>query len=158
MGEGYDIAQVCLNGHPANSSFKDLPQFNQDYCEKCGERTITLCQKCNTPIRGYYKGHITVKPYKPPSYCYKCGNPFPWIKIKIQAAIEMLNVNNSLSKEDVEQAKECINDFIRDTPHTQVSASRFKRLMKNIGNEATSAIRDILIDVISETAKKLIWP
>ncbi|MBK7867373.1 MAG: DUF2321 domain-containing protein [Ignavibacteriales bacterium] len=49
--EGYDVAQICLNGHCTNSSFKSFPEFNQDYCDKCGEQTITLCPACKSPIR-----------------------------------------------------------------------------------------------------------
>jgi hypothetical protein len=30
VSEGYDVAQVCQNGHVTNSTFEDHPQFNQD--------------------------------------------------------------------------------------------------------------------------------
>ena len=42
--EGFDVAQVCPNGHVTNSSFHNEPQFNVDYCTKCGEKTIVSGQ------------------------------------------------------------------------------------------------------------------
>ena len=48
----YDLAQICENGHVANSSARDYPISNQDHCDKCGSRTITACPACETEIRG----------------------------------------------------------------------------------------------------------
>ncbi|MGO9245239.1 MAG: DUF2321 domain-containing protein [Verrucomicrobiia bacterium] len=77
MNEGYDVGQVCLNGHSANSSSASMPQFNQDHCERCGERTITACLHCQTSIRGRYhfRNVLGALKYDPPAYCYKCGKP-----------------------------------------------------------------------------------
>jgi hypothetical protein len=43
-----------------NSTARWSPQYNQDYCDKCGEKTITQCPGCNTPIRGMYWGGFGV--------------------------------------------------------------------------------------------------
>ena len=32
----YDVAQICENGHVANSRAHDYPNSNQDHCDKCG--------------------------------------------------------------------------------------------------------------------------
>jgi hypothetical protein len=32
----YDIAQICPNGHVANSSTVHKPELNQEHCAKCG--------------------------------------------------------------------------------------------------------------------------
>ena len=36
----YDLAQICENGHVANSCARDYPARNQVHCDKCGSRTI----------------------------------------------------------------------------------------------------------------------
>jgi hypothetical protein len=50
----YDIAQVCPNGHVANDSTQRDPEFNMEFCDKCGEdrgRTSDYYfQLC--PVRG----------------------------------------------------------------------------------------------------------
>ncbi|MDQ1274857.1 MAG: hypothetical protein QG610_429 [Euryarchaeota archaeon] len=157
--EGYDVAQICLNGHTANSSTLESPEFNKDYCDKCGEKTVTFCLHCKTPIRGHYHipGWIGVISYHPPSYCYACGKPFPWIEKKIQAAIE-LSKEDGLSEEEAKQFEDSVKDIISDTPRTPLAASRFMKLMGKVGTGTASAIRDIFVDIASETAKKMIWP
>ena len=55
MSDGrYDTAQICINGHIINSMSISKPEHNKKFCDKCGEPTITNCQNCNAPIRGYY--------------------------------------------------------------------------------------------------------
>lgn len=40
---GYDAAQICMNGHVITRMFHDSPEFRQNFCDKCGEKTITTC-------------------------------------------------------------------------------------------------------------------
>ena len=41
MDDGYyDVAQICENGHVANSMGHNYPNSNQDHCDKCGAPTI----------------------------------------------------------------------------------------------------------------------
>ncbi len=54
--------------------------------------------------------------------------------------------------------RDSLDDIVRDTPKTTVAATRFKRILAKAGTGAGQAFRDILVDVISETAKKMIWP
>jgi hypothetical protein len=90
--EGYDVAQICHNDHMANSSTQKMPEFNQKFCETCGAPTITTCPNCNEPIRGSYWGGVIGVTYEAPRFCINCGEPFPWAKLKIEAA-------NALAKE-----------------------------------------------------------
>lgn len=154
---GYDTAQVCPNGHMANSSFIDLPEFNKDYCDRCGEKTFTTCRICEKPIQGNHRGTLGFCE-EPPSHCKYCGNAFPWTTRKIEAAIELATEDGGLSHEDAERFKESVNDIVRDTPRTQIGASRFQGLLKKVGQQTAQAVRDILVDIVSETAKKSIWP
>src|SRR4051812_45107161 len=80
MGGHYDVGQICLNGHVINSHARQYSDMNSDYCPTCGEKTITQCPSCNTPIRGMFEvpGVIDmVSRYHAPAFCYKCGKPYP---------------------------------------------------------------------------------
>src|SRR5688572_27431450 len=90
LTEGYDVAQICANGHLINSSSEDLPKHNQDFCSSCGAHAVTSCQKCNTPIRGYFWGGGFIgATYVIPRYCHSCGEPYPWTAARIEAAQEL---------------------------------------------------------------------
>ncbi len=158
--DGYDIAQVCPNSHTTNKSSRKYPEDNKQFCDKCGEKTITTCSKCNNPIRGAYhaEGVFGVFEYTPPAYCYNCGNAFPWTERKIQAAMELSIEEGNLNEEDSTILEQSIKDIVRDTAQTQVAASRFKKIMTKAGLSTTGAVKDILVDIVSETAKKIIWP
>ena len=59
MDDGYyDVAQICENGHVANSMAHDYPNSNQDHCDKCGAPTIMDCPSCQIAIRGFYHYHV----------------------------------------------------------------------------------------------------
>lgn len=157
--EGYDVAQVCHNGHVANSSTISSPQFNQDFCDKCGEKTITECPHCHESIRGHYVGtYVIGGEYHPPPHCHNCGKPFPWTERRIQAAIELSVEAGGLTGDDAKQLKESVNEIVRDTPKTHLAATRLKRLLPKLGQGTANAVRDILVDIASETAKRIIWP
>ena len=51
-----DTMQVCPNGHVINASFRKRPYLNKDFCDKCGEKTITNCPKCDKPIPANSQG------------------------------------------------------------------------------------------------------
>lgn len=77
-----DVMQVCINGHLINSSSKKYPQYNKDYCDKCGGKTIINCPNCNKPIPGSYHrtGIVGFSTTDVPAMCQYCGNSYPWVK------------------------------------------------------------------------------
>jgi hypothetical protein len=156
----YDTAQVCLNGHVVNDSVKASPEFNQKYCDKCGQPTITECQNCNHPIRGYYHSPGVIYPStrEPPSFCHECGKPYPWTATKLEAAQELADELENLTQEEKDILKKSLDDLVRDSPKTTVAATRFKKLVRKAGGEATGSFKQILIGVVTEAAKKLLWP
>ena len=92
MGD-YDVAQICENGHVANSMARDNPARNQDHCDKCGSPTIMACPSCQTKIRGFYSvpGVFGIfDKYAAPAFCYKCGKPFPWTAVGLRAAKDLV--------------------------------------------------------------------
>jgi hypothetical protein len=160
MSEGYDVAQICPNGHVANSYAHSMPQFNERFCEKCGAETVTTCQECNKPIRGSYLGGGIgfSNQYTAPSFCIHCGYAFPWTKSRIEAANQLAKEMDKLNEKDREILQGSIDDMIKDTPLANVAVLRFKKIMAKIGQDAASMFRDILVDVLSETARKALWP
>ena len=91
MGD-YDVMQVCLNGHQITDSYNKDPQFRKDFCDKCGERTIISCPRCEASIRGEYyaEDRLSINQTSVPEYCHKCGAAYPWTdrKAKIKEIIQ----------------------------------------------------------------------
>jgi len=93
-----------------------------------------------------------------PSFCPDCGKPYPWTEAKLKAAQELSDELDNLSSEERNLLKKSLDDIVRDTPQTTVAATRFKKLVAKAGKVAADGFRDILVDVLSEAAKKIIWP
>jgi len=153
----YDVAQICQNGHVINTSFIDYPQSNQSFCEKCGTATITQCPDCKASIRGYYRNSGDLK-YDMPSFCINCGQPYPWTKLKLQAAHELAQEIDDIGAEDRVILQESIDALVKDTPLTPLATTRFKKIMVKVGQPTAGVFREILIDVLSETTKKALFP
>jgi hypothetical protein len=154
----YDIAQICPNGHVANSMSSKSPEHNREFCERCGEKTITVCPACKNSIRGYccVPGFIDVSTYKPAAYCDKCGKAFPWTERAIEAAISMVAESDELNETEQKQFASSVGEVTRDTPKAALAATRIVRSLGKMSRPVGKAIRDILVDVASETAKKII--
>ena len=159
MGQ-YDTAQVCLNGHCINDSAKKYPAHNKNYCDICGEKTITQCYECKTDIRGDYIADFAIiggeHNYTPPNFCYNCGKPFPWLERKMKAAVEMVELEEILNAEEINNLKDYTKDITTDTPNAQVSAKRINILLRKIKTNSVPAIRALFVDIASETAKRII--
>ena len=158
MGE-YQTAQICPNGHVATDSANRYPEQKERFCSRCGEETLTNCPHCQTPIRGdyYVEGVLAVGGYEPPGFCHNCGAKFPWTERKISAAVELLEAGGTLSKEELQQFQQDLSELTKDSPKVQVASLRFKNMMKKVGESAASGVRDIVVDILSEAAKKAIW-
>lgn len=157
----YDITQVCINGHVINDSYKKYPEHNQNFCEDCGEKTITSCPGCKADIRGArhldgYGSDFFVD--IPPSYCAHCGNPYPWTSLAIEAAIELAQEVEGLTTEEREMLSKSIEEIVKGGPKTPVATTRFKKVAAKFNKGIWNAFRDILVDVASESAKKMLWP
>lgn len=153
--ERYDVAQICGNGHVANSFTKQSPQFNQTFCQTCGAATMTTCPGCQAPIRGGYGGDW--RQCEAPKFCINCGEPFPWTSLRIRAANDLAKELESIDDQDRSVLEESIGELIKETPSTQAAALKFKKVMAKVGTSTAYMFRDILTDVLSETAKKILW-
>ena len=158
----YEVAQICMNGHVITSLLKMNPIRSQKHCNQCGALTITTCPKCNEQIRGSYYDPEWSKDYegsyKKPSFCHNCGTAYPWMDSKLKAARDLSDELDNLTQDERDLLKKSLDDIVRDTPQTTVSALRFKKLATKASSIAASALKDILVDIASEAAKKVIWP
>jgi hypothetical protein len=72
-----------------------------------------------------------------------------------QAAIDLFN-EESEDEQDRKAFQESIEQITKDTPQAQVASKRLSRLLTKVGKGTASAIRDILVDVASGAAKKIL--
>lgn len=159
MNGVYRTALVCLNGHIVNDEMDTRPEHNENFCSKCGTATIYQCQICQTNLRGYFEHPSVVYPSKsePDAFCFHCGNPYPWTRYKLEAAKELAYEIDALTPDEKKILSESLDELIKDGPKTQVAALRFKKYMQKAGQEIGVAIKQIVIEIGSEAAKKAIF-
>ena len=63
-----------------------------------------------------------------------------------------------MEKEQREELSRDLDAIGSENPRTQVAAVKIGRMMSKAGKEAGGMLRDVLVDLASETAKKAIWP
>jgi hypothetical protein len=152
---GFDTAQVCINGHEVNASTRLSPEFNEKFCSTCGSETITACPTCKAPIRGHVRGSLATS-YTPPKFCSGCGKAFPWTASTLHAARMYADELSDLTPEERQLLKGALDDLVKDTPATPLAAARFKKLLQKAGAGVLEAMRKLVIDIVSDTAKKAI--
>lgn len=155
----FETAQICRNGHMVTSSVETSPELGSKFCAQCGVETITTCMSCNAKIRGHYyvEGVVSLMETPVPGFCHECGSAYPWTEAKLTAAKDLTDELDELNEDEKTKLKGTLDDLVRDTPQTEVAAIRFKKVMAKVGGSAASAMRDIIVDVVSETAKKALF-
>jgi hypothetical protein len=154
----YDVAQICENGHVINSYHASSPENDQKFCDKCGAPTIAECPTCHAPIRGNVLYDFPNLNFMAPGFCLNCGKPFPWTESRITAATQLANELDNIDAIDKSVLATSIPDLVRDTPSTPLAIARFKKVMVKAGAATASIFREILVDVLSEAAKKALFP
>ena len=158
--DGYDVAQICREGHIVTTMAARYPQFRQDFCGKCGAPTTMTCENCGSAIRGYYHvsgvigGSVDIDR---PSFCHKCGRPYPWTEAALDAARAMADELDGLKPDEREALKSSLDDLVQDTVRTPVAVLRFKKLALKAGSEGAAALRDVLVGVVTEGVRRGIW-
>ncbi|MDR2871302.1 MAG: DUF2321 domain-containing protein [Xanthomonadaceae bacterium] len=156
----YRVAQVCPNGHVPTTAADQKPELREAFCSQCGEATIMQCPKCSASIRGHYYIEGTYgfdRYYEPPAFCHNCGSRFPWTERKIAGAVELVEAGADLTPDEVQQFRTDLTELTKDSPKAQVASLRFKKVMAKVGTSVASGVRDIVVDILSEAAKKAIW-
>lgn len=153
----YLTAQICSNGHMITSSIEHNPELMQDYCSKCGGKTITCCPNCNTPLRGkLYDDEVAIFGFAPSidSYCPKCGLPLPWTKSAIENATLLIQEADELSEQLKSSTIESLPALITETPATNVAVVRMKKCLASVGQFTADGLRQFALDFACEFAKK----
>lgn len=154
-------ALICENGHIATSNVESYPSYQANYCERCGKKLIDKCGECNERIRGDEIDEwlsIVHSLEHAPSYCRNCGSLYPWTKEALKAANELVNEMDKLTPEEKNALNKSLDELINDGPSTLIASNRFKKAMMKVGAETAQTFKSILINVVSEAAKKNIWP
>lgn len=150
--QGYDIAQICHNGHVITVAAISSHYEQQDFCDKCGASTIKTCPSCNAFIRGLDQG--IGFGFTMPHYCYSCGKPYPWTKAKLEAIQELAGELDGLTEKEKAALKQSLEELTYDTPKTEVAAIKVKKFLAKASGSTLSVFREILVEIASETAKK----
>lgn len=154
----YNNATICENGHIVSKYNANVQRF----CSRCGARTYSCCPKCGISIRGLYDtpGVICLSARKLPLpyYCHECGAPYPWTEKILNNAVELLSLDDSLDDASKELIKNSIPGLLVNTPTTPVDIAKYKKGMSGAGQILKDSLRQLLIDVVSETVKKVLYP
>ena len=169
----FDTAQICLNGHIVNLSCKNNPANCSNHCSKCGEKTITACPHCNTPIKGdgYREEFLfaigdnvsTVTKrvdaeYERPAFCHKCGKPYPWSERLMEEANTIIDsFDSELSEEQRAILKERFPDLLTDNPQTTSAVLAYNRLINGLKNGASMLGKSLLIDLLEKHIPETIF-
>jgi len=160
--DNFDQAQICLNGHVITPVLRQFPQLRKKFCKHCGMEGIDSCSNCSESIPGHEIFDFTltlsevsdpdVLDYTPPKYCENCGAPFPWTVKNIEL------LNNAIIETDLDDAnkKELMDitpNLTTDTSESEVSISKFKRILSMAGKKSQEMVENILAKVITETHK-----
>lgn len=153
---------VCLNGHQQST----LVKWNQEvsgFCEQCGAKLISSCLNCSYPIAGlsdasdsrvldltWFSRKVVV-----PNYCHDCSKPYPWTQTRIQATQEIIDLSE-LDETDKQDFKSSIKDLLVDTPKTKIAAFKYNKYIKKMGEFAGNSLKEVLVVIASEAAKKSI--
>jgi len=152
----YDTSQICINGHVITNSAVDFPNHRTDFCGACGAKTIMECPHCQKSIKGNLRGVVILRKIPAPKFCINCGKSFPWTELALNAAIELAK-ELPLEKEEKESLISSLPDLVSDSPKTQPAMLRVRRVLTKGGVESAKMMKEILVDVVSESVKKAIW-
>lgn len=156
----WHTAQICFNGHIITHSLELNPESNSPFCKDCGAKTVSACQSCNANIRGIHfdPGGFTSWYYEIPSFCYNCGEPFPWTTEKLKLANEIIFEEVSLTPDEKIDFESNLKIITTDNPRTEYASSKVKEYLKKFAVGTGKILRDVITDVASETAKKILFP
>lgn len=157
----HSVQRTCLNGHVIDNEVlrgdEDNPQL---WCHRCGAATIAACPICKGPLRGQHAFRQLEASPKPDAYCLHCGKALPWTEMHLAAMREVAEYVDSFTPEDKQMLRDILPDLAakESTPKTQLAIVKMKRLLTKGGSMFLESAQKILVDVVSETAKKTLFP
>jgi hypothetical protein len=140
--DGLEIREMEWGTGPAQDG-----ATHTQFCPECGLPTASRCAQCQFPIM--------CDPRRP-SYCRRCGKPFPWTESSLAATAELVMEEERLSEEDKQLLTASLTDLVSETPRTTLAATRVKRIAGKVGGAFKAAMYKFAVDCASETAKKIV--
>lgn len=151
---GYDGAQVCKQGHIVSMFAESHPEKKQDHCIHCGAATVMVCLHCEEPIRGYLHGsHSANIPEVPPSFCHKCGKPYPWMQDRLETAKELLDHDDKLSLDDRKKLWGQLQ-YVMSDPKSDLAPAK-KKLFEIGLARALPATREFFLDFLAKLSAEM---
>ena len=159
-----NVALICTNGHAATETIRHSdPDELGAFCAECGASTLNCCPGCQAPIPG--SDPMWLGLWTRPSFCVSCGAAYPWTEAGLSAARERLSAAresiaflDGLSHEEREELRGSLDALIVNTPWTQVSALKAKRLIAKARGPAVSTMVDGIRSFAVEAAMKILFP
>jgi hypothetical protein len=146
----YCAGQICMMGHVQSAN--GVAYKAGEHCQQCGEGCIDTCQGCKAPIRGN-PVHATGN-YEAPTFCYKCGKPYPWMQDRLQTAKELLYHDDKLSLEEREKLWGLLQ-YVMSDPKSDMAPA--KRKLFEIGiAKALPATREFFLDLMVKLGAEML--
>jgi len=101
-------------------------------------------------------GYFVTAAFKMPYFCQDCGESYPWTQSALQAARDIVEGDEHLSVEEKAELAATLDDLVKESPRTLSAGQRFKRLAAKAGTESAGMLKQVLISVLSEAAKKTV--
>jgi len=157
------VQQVCENGHQITYCHDIRPEEGKKFCPECGAPTLIACPSCEEPIQGSLLKFVEswtgtggeMMPEYPadiPRFCQNCGEAYPWTQKKIQTAIQILMEFGDLNEEEKKTINQDIENVAKDVPEAELSARRIKR----IWDKGSRAGYEVIMELASRTAAKIL--
>lgn len=158
----YAKAEICLNGHivSANSTSDN----HENFCSKCGAKTISSCPNCKSQIRGWYKpdGVVVLRSsntkFPLPAFCPSCGRPYPWTVSAIESTAALIEEDEEIPQEQKTKLIESLPDIVSETPRTKLAIVRLKKALVSVGKFTADGVRQFCIDFACELVKSSMGP
>ena len=157
----YNQGKACVNGHAVTGNLGKSASAGDKFCSRCGASTIDACPECRQPLRGEFEVSSVVVlgglGWTPPTFCHNCGKALPWTAARLAAAKELAEEADGLDEAERTKLQAALDDVVSDNPRTAVAATRIKKALAKLPGAAGKALRDLVVDIASEAAKKLIF-
>jgi hypothetical protein len=148
------VALICRKGHVAVGSLGSGSSHETEFCEECGETTISGCDECDWPIRGFGPQQWMAGPYDKPKFCGKCGSPYPWTRDILAETDKFTDTITSLTEEEKQDVKKTVKDLTVDDPTTPAKSDRLKKLLQKAGPAAGEILKSLISTIATAEAKK----
>ena len=150
----YYTGFICNNGHVRSS----YGECSETFCPECGSEVIHQCPSCNTLIRGINNDEYSyLYKYKRPNYCFECSKPLPWTEKILENSVELLSLDTQLDSGTKALIKNALPDLLVETPTTNVAIAKYQTYMCGASKIVKDGMRNLLVDVLSETVKKSLF-